>query len=72
MSAYMNRLRSLRAGGLTTQSTFILLRTYINGAIVHLQRGNHTPDAWCLEFDTAVVDFMTEHFGTTLNNEQRH
>ena len=42
---YVGRLRELRAAGLSAQSAFALLRTFANGAVIHLQRGSHTSEA---------------------------
>ena len=51
LGEYIGRLKELQAAGLTAQFAFVLLRTYVNGAVVHLQRGSHTSEIWCHAFD---------------------
>ena len=61
----------LGTAGLSAQARFVLLHTYVNGAIVHLQRANHVPEAWCRRWDKEVGDFLAEMLGVSLDESQR-
>ena len=68
---YVGRFRELKGAGLSAQSAFALLRTFANGAVIHLQRGSHTSEAWCHAFDMEVVHFMEELLECTLDDPRR-
>ena len=71
LEEYIGRLKELQASGLTAQSAFVLLQTYVNGAVVHLQRGSHTSETWRHTFDMKVVLFMENLLACSLNNDRR-
>ena len=70
LRSYMQRLRDLRPGGLMVQTQFVLLRTYVNGSVVHLQLANHTSAAWCDSWNTDIVTFLEEVFSVHLDQHQ--
>ena len=71
LKAYSVWLRELRSAGLTAQSQFLLLRTYANGAVVHLLRANHVLEQWCVSWDNEVVAYLQELLHRTLRQDQR-
>ena len=71
LKAYSARLRDLRSAALTAQSQLVLLRTYANGAVVHLLRANHVLEQWCVSWDNEVVAYMQELLHRTLRQDQQ-
>ena len=65
------QLRGLQESGLSSTSTFVLYRTYVNGAVTHIQRANLTNRDWCMEWDAEVSDAMGWWTGGALQADQR-
>ena len=71
LQAYKRRLVQLQEAGLTTRSAQVLFRTYVNGAINHIQRANLTQEAWCLAWDVEVAGMVATWVGQELSQDQR-
>ena len=65
------RIRDLQTAGLSNQAAFSLFRTYVNGAVTHLQRANLTDQTWCMAWDAEVLEMISGWVDTPLDASQR-
>ena len=71
LRAVKQRIRDLQGAGMSAQAAFSLFRTYVNGAVVHLQRANFIEQAWCLSWDEEVTEMISDWVGTPLDASQK-
>jgi hypothetical protein len=68
---YSDALLRLARQGLEVQHCFTLLRTYVNGAVTHLQRARLAADGAWRVFDDAVVHAVEAFIGQGLTDTSR-
>ena len=71
LRAFRRKLVDLQVHGLTARSAAVLFRTYVNGAIVHVQRANLTQSEWCLAWDAEVAAMVAQWAGQELSQDKR-
>ena len=69
--AYLASLRRLRAAGLSAQDEVTLLRTFVNGAALPHARAHLLSEAWCRDYDGAVVTHVEGLLGQILAEDAR-
>ena len=71
LAAFGDALEGLEAAGLEKQHCFTLLRTYVNGAVTHLQRARLAPRGRWRSFDDEVVAQLERLVGPGLTANGR-
>ena len=71
LAGLTERLRDLQGKGLRKQSAWVLFRTYVNGASNHVLRACWASSEWCQQYDAAVIAFIEDLLGVSLESGQR-
>ena len=67
---FVARLVELRTGGLSAESTFLLLRTYAQGCVTHLLRANLETQGWVDQVDAVLFGALAALIGSDLTADQ--